>query len=212
MNRLSLVLISSIALMFAACGDDSSVTGPSEKTSLSTMTDFRDSQTYKTITIGSQTWMAQNINYRTKTAISYCYNDNDAYCTKYGRLYVWDAALEACPSGWHLPTRAEFGTLFDFVGGARSAGKTLKSISGWSSYDGINSNGLDAYSFSALPAGDWDYRGYYNYEGYCTNFWSSTDYNSSSDAYSMELAYNGEAGVGSSNKGYGFSVRCVKDE
>ena len=201
-----------VGFFFVSCsGDGGSAVKPSEGGAVGIMTDFRDSQTYKTVTIGSQTWMAQNINYRTKTAISYCYNDNDFFCAKYGRLYIWDAAMEACPSGWHLPTSAEFIALFDYVGGVSSASNMLKATSGWSNYDGKGGNGLDVYSFSALPAGDWDYRGYFNYEGYCTNFWSSTDNNSSYDAYSMELVYNGSAGVGSSNKGYGFSVRCIKD-
>ena len=107
--------MSLIAVMFAACGDDSSsVSSSSGKGSLLTLTDSRDGQTYKTVTIGSQTWMAQNLNY--ETANSYCYNDSAEYCAKYGRLYTWASALVACPSGWHLPTEAEFETLFTAVG------------------------------------------------------------------------------------------------
>ena len=125
----------SIAVMFAACGDDSSsVSSSSGKGSLLTLTDSRDGQTYKTVTIGTQTWMAENLNY--ETANSYCYKDSAKYCAKYGRLYTWAAAMDSagawssngkgcgdgttcsptyplrgvCPSGWHLPTVDEFTT------------------------------------------------------------------------------------------------------
>ena len=234
MNRLSLVLISSIALMFAACGDDGgSATRPSEESSSSvalssssssvipssssskvtepaevtkgSITDTRDGQTYKTVTIGTQTWMAENLNYKTDN--SYCYNDNASNCTKYGRLYTWAAAITACPTGWHLPTKAEFETLFTAVGGQSTAGKMLKSTSGWKK----SGNSTDDYSFSALPAG---YRlddGDYGMGGYNAYFWSFTEYNSNR-AYRMDLDYgDDEATLYYYDEVNGFSVRCVKD-
>ena len=206
------------------------VVDPAEVTS-GTMTDSRDGQTYKTVTIGSQTWMAENLNY--ETANSYCYNDNAANCTKYGRLYTWAAAMDSagtwstngkgcgynktcsptgtirgvCPEGWHLPTNAEFETLFTAVGGSSNAGTKLKSTSGWN-----EDNGTDDYSFSALPAG---YRSafssYNRREGDGANFWSSTG-SDSSDAYYMYLYYfGGNVELRSYSKDNGFSVRCVKD-
>lgn len=77
-------------------------------------TDERDGQTYKVIKIGKQVWMAENLNYETKD--SYCYENAPANCEKYGRLYTWEAALNACPLGWHLPTKEEFETLVANVG------------------------------------------------------------------------------------------------
>ena len=258
MNRLSLVLISSVALMFVACGDSGNGASPQSNADMDVrtyselpscaekrdgktayvadqeqgyicqngkwvedddvkvvsatqsdvegfLTDSRDGHSYKTVTIGSQTWMAQNLNY--ETANSYCYNENASNCTKYGRLYTWDAAISACPSGWHLPTKAEFETLFTAVGGSSTAGTKLESTSGWKK----SGNSTDDYSFSALPAGyrldDGDYGG----GGYNAYFWSSTEYNSNR-AYRMCLDYgDDDATLYDYDESLGFSVRCVKD-
>lgn len=171
------------------------------------LTDSRDGQTYRTVKIGTQTWMAENLNY--ETGNSYCYNDADSNCTKYGRLYTWASAKKACPEGWHLPSDTEIETLFTAVGGRSRAGAKLKAQTGWTAYDGITNE--DAFGFSALPAGDRDDNGGYDYEGSYAGFWSSTDYDSH-NAYSMYLDYGYDyASLSYSNKYYGFSVRCVKD-
>ena len=216
---------------------------PAEVTS-GIMTDSRDGQTYKTVTIGTQTWMAENLNYAytgvpykvysyTSDSTSWCYEDGESNCAKYGRFYTWAAAMDSvgtwstngkgcgykktcsptypvrgvCPEGWHLPTIEEFETLFTAVGGQSTAGKVLKSTSGWNS----GGNGSDAFVFSALPAGHRDYYGNYNSEGDYARFWSSTESNSD-DAYSMYLFYSvGDACLDYDGKFTGFSVRCVKD-
>ena len=223
MKKLFAVCIAvSFAAMLAACGDDdsdfasrpdgkeSSSTTPSSKViepaevTTGTMTDSRDGQTYKTVTIGTQTWMAQNLNY--ETANSYCYDDNASNCTKYGRLYRWEAATTACPDGWHLPTKAEFETLFTAVGGQSTAGKVIKSTSGWKG----SGNGTDAFAFSALPAGYRNDYGDYFYEGDNAYFWSSTEDNSKF-ACNMYLYYDDGNAYMYNYKYYGFSVRCLKD-
>ena len=79
--------------------------------------DPRDGKKYKTVKIGNQTWMAENLNY--EIADSYCYNNDTSNCDKYGRLYTRDAALKACPAGWHLPSMDEFKTLIETVGGEK---------------------------------------------------------------------------------------------
>ena len=169
------------------------------------ITDSRDGKTYTTEIIGDQKWMTENLN--VKIEGSWCYNGEESNCKKYGRLYTWEAAMKACPSGWHLPSRSEFETLFEAVDGKSKAGKMLKSKTGWSG----SGNGFDAYAFSALPAGNRYYNGDFIYEGYNAYFWSSTEDNSS-DAYYMYLFDDDDGALLNFNsKYYGFSVRCVKD-
>ena len=116
-----------------------------------------------------------------------------------------------CPTGWHLPTQTEWRTLFTAVGGSSAAETKLKSTSGWNDFEGKSGNGVDAYSFSALPAGIRSNDENYYYEGNYANFWSSSE-NDSGLAYYMVLDYNyGSASLFYFNKVYGFSVRCVKD-
>jgi uncharacterized protein (TIGR02145 family) len=169
------------------------------------LVDERDGQTYKTVKIGDQVWMAENLNH--ETANSYCYNDSTEYCTKYGRFYTWDAATTACPSGWRLPTFEEIETLLAAVGGVWMTGEMLKSTSGW--YD--NGNGTDDYSFAALSTGYRLESGEYSVEGYYAYFWSSTE-RYSDTAYYLFLYYGKDDGsIGSSSKDLGLSVRCLKD-
>jgi uncharacterized protein (TIGR02145 family) len=112
-----------------------------------------------------------------------------------------------CPEGWHLPTQTEWNTLFTAVGGSSTAGKMLKSTSGWYS----SGNGTNAYSFSALPAGRRHDDGSYYREGDVAFFWSSTEAGSYY-AYYMYLGYGNDiARLNYNGKYYGFSVRCVKD-
>ncbi len=172
----------------------------------STMTDSRDGKVYRTIKIGNQVWMAENLNF--KTDGSYCYNDSSKYCKKYGRLYSWSAANKACPEGWHLPTIDEFETLFDAVGEQSTAANNLKSASVWNN-DG---NGKDDYSFTALPAGIRYSKGNYKYVGDHANFWSSIEYSSDSASY-VNLYYGYDnARLLDHDKGDGMSVRCVMGE
>jgi len=125
-----------------------------------TLTDSRDGQTYKTVVIGTQTWMAENLNYVATSSV--CPLENSAYCKKYGRLYLPGGASTYCPSGWHVPSLSEWTVLYNYVdanNGTEGVGKSLKSTTGW--YEAGTTvgkrmavaTGKDQFGFSALPAG-----------------------------------------------------------
>lgn len=124
-----------VALAFVACGDDSSSVNPSDS-NYETLTDDRDGQTYMMVTIGSQTWMAENLNYDPGDVTSMgsyawhgCFDNQSINCSRYGRLYTWEVAMNdancafdkscspsgtirgVCPSGWHLPNNDEWNSL-----------------------------------------------------------------------------------------------------
>lgn len=117
-----------------------------------TFTDERDGYTYRTTTIGDQTWLAENLQYKGNGYN--CYNDNEMYCKKYGAYYNY-AQIE-CPAGWHLPDTTEWAKLFEAVGGEAVASKALRSRGGWDRNIDVNENIVDdqdEFCFSALPAG-----------------------------------------------------------
>jgi uncharacterized protein (TIGR02145 family) len=164
-----------------------------------------DGKTYKTVKIGSQTWMAENLN--TEKGNSVCYGNNPANCQKCGRLYDWATAMKACPKGWHLPTDAEWTALGNAVGSSSTAGTMLKSKSGWDS----GGSGIDKHDFSALPCGRY-YDGKFLYYGLLAQFWSATE-SSKSHALGIGLdARNADMSIGNLNKSlYLRSVRCLQD-
>lgn len=167
--------------------------------------DSRDGQKYKKVKIGKQVWMAENLNYKMEG--SYCYKNDETHCEKYGRLYEWDAAMKACPKGWHLPTKEEFETLMSNVGGKKVAGKMLKSTTGWYK-DG---HGVDMYGFNVLPAGIRYDDGHFLSAGLSALFWSATEGIVTGDYYlSLKYDYEG-AYLHNGEEGSASSVRCVKD-
>ena len=206
--RIISIALALVALGFVACGDDSNSSAPSVPVEMGEFVDARDNQTYKIVVIGSQTWMAENLNYETEN--SFCYNDEYSYCTQYGRFYTWTAAMSACPAGWHLPTKEEFETLINAVGDSITAGKKLKASSGW-----FANNGTDAYGFGALPAGDWVVgnwgAGSYSPINTSAWFWTSTEEDSLL-YYALYLYYYDDNVTFSSvPERVAISVRCVKD-
>jgi uncharacterized protein (TIGR02145 family) len=167
-------------------------------------TDGRDGQTYKTVKIGDQTWMAENLNYQTKSG-SWCYENKADNCKQYGRLYDWNTAMAVCMAGWHLPSSQEWNNLVAAAGGD-AAGKKLKSKSGWKN----NGNGSDDFGFSALPSG---YRygngSFINIGGY-GDWWTTADDSESGRAYYRSAHYDSDDVFEVlNNKDFGFSVRCL---
>jgi uncharacterized protein (TIGR02145 family) len=194
-------------------------------------TDSRDGQSYRTVTIGTQTWMAENLNF--EASGSMC----SPYCFVYGRLYDWATVMNLplscnssscahqvqfphrgiCPSGWHVPSDVEWTTLVNYVG-ASTAGTKLRTAAGWN----IDISGTDDYGFSALPGGcainnldglggwlgDWSF-GFIGYSGF---WWSARE--KGSYAWSWEIYSNevySDMIWNESAKTVLFSLRCAKD-
>jgi uncharacterized protein (TIGR02145 family) len=155
--------------------------------------------------------MAENLSYA--AAGSKCGNGsslsdaNTFTCDTYGRLYNWATAMSACPSGWHLPSDAEWDVLMTAVGGSSTAGAKLKATSGWNS----GGNGTDVYGFAALPGGYGSSDGYFDSVGRYGYWWSATE-GDASNAYYRPMDFNYEGAYWSNyNKDYLFSVRCLQD-
>jgi len=181
--------------------------------SLATFVDSRDGTVYKKVTIGTQTWMAENLNYDMIERI--CSSEGADGCGEYGGLYGWESAVRACPPGWHLPKIEEWITLANYAGGEKTAGKKLKSKSGWK-----KGNGTDSYGFSASPGGCRGCGGasmhaaenmtYYGY-------WWSASWDTLAGGGILPLytsmSYNDENLAGDADGlKMTLSVRCVQDE
>ena len=195
-RTLAALIVAAGVMMFAVCdgnegqphtggGDDDDGNGEvvvdtgdgggDDETFSETFTDPRDGQTYRIVTIGTQTWMAENLNYSVEG--SFCNNNQPSNCDKYGRLYHWTAAMDLdtscydidcselisekhkgiCPDGWHVPTLQEWNTLQNYAG----AGSKLRATYDWKKTnfnDPIVKDtliqGTDDYGFTALPGGD----------------------------------------------------------
>ena len=176
--------------------------------------DNRDGQVYKTVKIGEQVWMAQNLNYiDTAKAVfkdnSWCYDNNPRNCALAGRLYTWTVAKDSlCPEGYHLPDTTEWNMLFASVGGTANAGTVLRSILGWDSVNGTND-----YGFSAVAVGERYHSGSFDSEGTKAFIWTATALpeESENSAYAAYFVENATVSFKKNFKDNGASVRCLKD-
>jgi uncharacterized protein (TIGR02145 family) len=182
-----------------------------------TLTDIRDNKIYSTVLIGSQCWMASNLNYGTTSPSSqvqydncisekYCYNDLAVNCTQYGGLYQWDEVMKFddtpagqgfCPPGWHVPTETEWTTLFNYYLGNGLAGKPLQ--------DTINSG------FKAQTSGVFYLNSRWSFNGFATLFWTSTSWNAVTAISHGMNGYNFSVSHYPSNRANAFPVRCLRD-
>lgn len=187
-----------------------------------------DGNTYKTVVIGTQTWMAENLKttkYNNGTLIplvtgenawsvlespAYCLYDNNASNkSKYGALYTWYTVAKGnlCPTGWHVPTDAEWTVLSSFLGGEEVAGSKMKSVSGWTD----DNSGTNSSGFTGLPGGNRPSFGSFSHINSYSSWWSKSE-DDVMYAWNRYLL-SSDSGLGRSNfsKGNGFSVRCLKD-
>jgi uncharacterized protein (TIGR02145 family) len=213
---LSILLVAGIVI-FVSCGPNAEQIAKQktqdsirradslEKSRFGTFKDTRDGKTYKTVKIGTQTWMAENLAYKTSGGC-WAYNNNEKNIAIYGYLYDWETANKVCPSGWHLPGDAEWTTLTSFLGGDSIAGGKLKEkdTTHWKS---PNTGATNETGFTALPGCSRFFLGTFSFIGlgYYGLWWSSTEID-------MEI-YNHNSHVGRSDeiKSSGLSVRCIKD-
>jgi len=220
MKRFAAVFAMVIAVMFvlvAGCVND-------PKPEFGEMTDARDGQTYQTVKLGRQTWLAHDLNYETEN--SWCYGDDPANCEVYGRLYDWEAAKTACPDGWHLATDEDWSTLIKYLdrkadpnnwieseiaGGMMKATGTKEEGTGlWNS---PNKDATNISGFSAVPGGARFDDGSCLVMGMHAIYWSSTEYDANSVWFRI-LDY-GIGGIYRDNSNVtrtqGLTVRCVMD-
>jgi len=189
-----------------------------------------DGNSYHTIIIGNQVWLAENLKttkYRDGTSITniidntswsnsttgaYCYYDNDiSYANDYGALYNFYAIADSrniCPAGWHIPSDNEWTTLTTFLGGESEAGAKLKEV-GNDHWDYPNS-GTNSSGFAALPGGERYNNGTFHGSHMLGIWWTSTTYYNA--VWMRHVSNNGSQLFRSiDNKEFGFSVRCIKD-
>lgn len=167
--------------------------------------DSRDAETYLTVQIGTQCWMAENLNYNPGKS-SWCYDNNPNNCTTYGRLYDWSTASGkgVCPGGWHLPSNTEWSILENQLN-PNSGYKMKVKTENTPFWGESNSSGFSALSAGNYNVGSFGNMGWYSY------FWSATE-RSSLDAWSWYLGYiDNQLNHVIHNKTFGYSVRCVKD-
>jgi uncharacterized protein (TIGR02145 family) len=209
-----------------------------------TVTDI-DGNVYNTVTIGTQTWMKENLKttkYSNGTGIllvntsatwdaltnkskAYCwYDDNINNKDTYGALYTWAAAMNealssttkpsgvqgVCPTGWHLPSDAEWTELETYLGGNSIAGGKLKET-GTTHWLSPNLGATNESGFSGLPGGDRSFNGEFSNITFYGYWWSSTEYSDAFAHFRYLVSLNASIDSSYNNKEYGFSVRCLRD-
>jgi len=183
-----------------------------------------DISRYATVTIGTQTWTARNLDL--KTGDSWCYDNDQSNCEEYGRLYDYYTAVRICPNGWRLPTVDDWRVLIENTGGTGKtpydnsgrAPENLRAKRGWSS----GHQGTDAYGFSALPGGN-VYNGNngndFNEAGESGYWWATGTYYDERRAYSVMIRSSDMGKYGQAQyieilmggESEGQSVRCIKE-
>lgn len=202
-----------------------------------TLCDMRDGHIYRMARIGSQVWMAENLNYASEN--SWCYKGKLENCSAYGRLYLWTAALDlpaeyatksagslvqakhrgVCPEGWFLPSHADMRKLVEYVLKANAdngfaseeVGTSLKKTSGWEEND-EEIVGTDRYGFGAKAAGYRNPQGQFAFVHEDADFWVAEESSEPTHAPYWNMYYANQNFLGDYNnlKTFAYSVRCIK--
>lgn len=202
-----------------------------------TMCDLRDGQIYRTVVIGSQVWMAQNLNFNAEG--SWCYNNREDLCKTYGRLYQWTSALDlgseflntdasqsvkpkhqgVCPEGWRVPNSRDMKQLADHVtrhnqknSKKENVGTSLKAATGWKKSE-ESADGTNLFGFNALPTGSRKADGIFTEIMEDAGFWVTDETGDGIRARYWDLYYANDDFWGSySNlKTVGYALRCIKN-
>jgi uncharacterized protein (TIGR02145 family) len=164
-----------------------------------TFTDPRDGITYKTVNIGNQTWMAENLAYKPDSRNYWAYDNDQSNVAKYGYLYNWQASKIVCPTGWILPSISDFETLLSNFDATDNAYPELKD-GGSSGFNAI----LGGRRYNDGSFNDIDSYGYW---------WSATEYgNRHARSLSLSLSISDQpVGIGIGHVALGYAVRCLKE-
>jgi uncharacterized protein (TIGR02145 family) len=232
------VLVSgTIFSSLARATDEETLGSPAETKSKSIIKDNNtaidiDGNIYKTITIGNQIWMAENLKvthfrngdpilnasinesiHKLKAGSFSNYNHDKKIVPIFGRLYNWYAVDDIkglAPEGWHIPTEAEWKILIDYLGGYRAAGGKMKEA-GATHWKNPNKRATDESGFSAVPAGYRYYWRTFSVMGNLASFWTATEFNYPY-AVGYILKYNSSHVISYTfSRSYGLSVRCIRD-
>lgn len=171
------------------------------------LVDRRDNQTYEVVKIGNQFWMAENLNFESANG-SRCYDNEDFNCRRYGRLYTWDAIQNVCPRGWHLPTREEWNTMIEYLGGSVNVIRKIKATTLWRPIDNFVTN---ESGFSALPGGYGSSPFNFSRLTNAAYWWTSTALNNNKAWYIAITNWSNSILDQTEDKTYLMSCRCVKD-
>ncbi len=171
-------------------------------------TDTRDGQTYKWVRLkDGRKWMAQNLNFEIND--SWCYDNDYSNCDKYGRLYTWEMANKACPSGWQLPSDSEWKRLANVYGGYSTFGYGNITVGNpHDSYKNLVKGGNSG--FSGLLGGYFFYAGGFDHIDLSGNYWSSTEMNSSKAFGYGFKRYNKIFTHDVGDKSFARSCRCIQ--
>lgn len=196
------------------------------------ITDY-DGNTYPTVIIGKQVWMAANLKvthynngdkmpnvtgdglWRQLTSGAYCkYNNKETTSGAYGLYYNWHAVTDArklAPKGWHVPTEEEWKTLISYLGGDHIAGSKL-TATGTKFWEAPNNTATNQSGFAALPAGDRNNNGAFSNKGYSATWWTATGEAQADFATNYSIISNSmEIKADVDDRLCGLTVRCVKN-